>query len=185
MRILSGALLCTGLLLGGPTARSAEPSLSPETLYPSGDQGGKTLPRFVDRSEAAGLRIVTYSGGTEKNHILESSGNGILVLDYDRDGYPDLYFVAAHRLAPQEPLPSTKLHGPAPPHQESVARRNALQVSPPGAGREERSALYHNNGDGTFTDVTQAAGVAARVYGHGGCVGDVDGDGLPDIYLTA
>ncbi len=147
MRFLSGFLLFM-VLLGDLPARSAEPSSSPP-----GDP-----PRFVDRTEAAGLRIVTYSGGAEKNHILESSGNGILVLDYDRDGYPDLYFVAAHRLG---------------------------TGSPPGAGREERSALYHNNGDGTFTDVTQAAGVAARVYGHGGCVGDVDGDGLPDIYLTA
>ncbi|MCP3961219.1 MAG: CRTAC1 family protein, partial [bacterium] len=78
MRILSGVLLVTGLL-GGLPARSAEPPRSSETL-----------PRFVDRSEAAGLRIVTYSGGAEKNHILESSGNGILVLDYDRDGYQDL-----------------------------------------------------------------------------------------------
>jgi hypothetical protein len=120
------------------------------------DQRPDALPLFVDRSEVAGLRIVTYSGGEEKNHILESSGNGILVLDYDSDGYQDLYFVAAYRLG-----------------------------SPPGATREERSALYRNNGDGTFADVTEAAGVAARVYGHGGCVGDVDGDGLPDIYLTA
>ncbi len=139
MRLFSGFLLVT-ILLGSPPARSAEPS----------------LPRFVDRTEAAHLRIVTYSGGDEKNHILESTGNGILVLDYDLDGYPDLYFVAAYRL----PRPRT--------------------------GGEERSALYRNNGDGTFTDVTEAAGVAARgVYGHGGCVGDVDADGLPDLYLTA
>jgi hypothetical protein len=150
MHILSSLLLFAGLLASQPAL------LAGQSPSPSQDQGRDALPRFVDRSEAAGLSIVTYSGSAEKNHILESSGNGILVLDYDSDGYPDLYFVAAHRLG-----------------------------SPPDAQREERSALYRNNGDGTFADVTQAAGVAARVYGHGGCVGDVDADGLPDLYLTA
>jgi hypothetical protein len=116
---------------------------------------GSKLPRFVDHSEASGLDVVTYSGSIEKPHILESTGNGVLVLDYDGDGYLDLYFVAAFRL----------------PHQ---------------TGNEaEKSVLYRNNGDGTFTDVTERAGVGARVYGHGGCVGDFDADGLPDIYLTA
>ncbi len=157
LKPVSGFLLLA-TLLGPLPARSTGP-LSPsgdqggETLSPSGDQGGETL-TFVDRTEAAGLRIVTYSGGGEKNHILESTGNGVLVLDYDLDGDPDLYFVAAHRL--------------------------------PRAAVESRGALYRNNGDATFTDVTEAAGVAARgVYGHGGCVGDFDGDGLPDLYLTA
>ena len=44
------------------------------------------IPQFVDRAAAADLDVVTYSGSTEKNHILESTGNGVLVLDYDRDG---------------------------------------------------------------------------------------------------
>ncbi len=103
----------------------------------------------------SGLEIVTYSGSVEKPHILESDGNGVLVLDYDGDGYQDLYFVAAFRI----------------PRQEEA--------------EEERSALYRNQGDGTFVEVSQQAGVGARVYGHGGCVGDYNGDGLPDIYLTA
>jgi hypothetical protein len=114
---------------------------------------GAELPRFADRTDAAGLTIVTYSGGEEKNHILESAGNGVLVVDYDLDGWQDLYFAAAYRL--------------------------------PRAAGDERGALYRNLGDGTFADVTAAAGVGARVYGHGGCVGDVDGDGAPDLYLTA
>lgn len=112
-------------------------------------------PSFEDRSSGSGLEIVTYSGSVEKPHILESDGNGVLVLDYDGDGYQDLYFVAAFR----------------------IPRRDEAE--------EERSALYRNLGDGTFVEVSQQAGVAARVYGHGGCVGDYNADGLPDIYLTA
>jgi hypothetical protein len=112
-------------------------------------------PRFEDRSAGSGLEIVTYSGSIEKPHILESDGNGVLVLDYDGDGYQDLYFVAAFRI----------------PRNEDAM--------------EERSALYRNQGDGTFVEVSHRAGVGARVYGHGGCVGDYDADGLPDIYLTA
>ena len=110
---------------------------------------------FNDRSEGSGLEIVTWSGSVEKPHILESDGNGVLVLDYDGDGYQDLYFVAAFRI---------------PRNEEAM---------------EERSALYRNRGDGTFVEVSHRAGVGARVYGPGGCVGDYDADGLPDIYLTA
>ncbi len=111
-------------------------------------------PRFADRSAESGLTLPTWSGSVEKPHILESTGNGVLVVDYDGDGRQDLYFVAAYRL----------------PRRDDPA---------------ERSALYRNRGDGSFEDVTERAGVAARIYGHGGCVGDVDGDGLPDLYLTA
>jgi enediyne biosynthesis protein E4 len=115
-------------------------------------------PRFVDATAASGIDLVTWSGSVEKPHILESTGNGVLVLDYDGDGFEDLYFVAAYRL----------------PRRQDGDRD-------PG----ERSALYRNQGDGTFLDVSARAGVAARVYGNGGCVGDVDGDGLPDLYVTA
>ena len=113
------------------------------------------VPAFTDRTESSNLRLVTHSGGVEKNHILESTGNGVLVLDYDRDGYQDLYFVNAYRLSSS---------GSMEPH---------------------ANALYRNQGNGAFVDVTASAGVGAFVYGHGGCVGDVDADGLPDLYVTA
>ena len=110
---------------------------------------------FVDVGREAGLDVVTYCGGADKNHILESTGTGVLVLDYDRDGLIDLYFINAHRFLPS-------------------------------AERETHtSVLYRNRGDGTFIDVTHAAGVATELFGQGGAVGDVDRDGLPDIYVTA
>ena len=111
---------------------------------------------FVDRSVEAGLDIVTYSGSLEKPHILESTGNGVLVLDYDGDGFEDLYFAAAYRL-------------PADEAETSAA-----------SGR-----LYRNRGDGRFVEITREAGIIVPMYGHGGCVGDANGDGLPDLYLTA
>jgi hypothetical protein len=110
--------------------------------------------RFAEGTRASGLSRETFSGGDEKPHILESTGNGVLALDYDGDGFQDLFFVAGFRL----------------PRREDA---------------DERSALYRNRGDGTFVDVSGRAGIEARVYGQGGCVGDVDGDGRPDVYLTA
>jgi hypothetical protein len=109
---------------------------------------------FRDRASSAGFDVVTWSGGTEKNHILESTGNGVLLLDYDGDGLLDVYFVNAMRL-----LPGRKTE----PHSNT---------------------LYRNRGDGTFADVTREAGVGSSAFGVGGAVGDVDNDGLLDIYVT-
>ncbi|MCI0417504.1 CRTAC1 family protein [bacterium] len=110
--------------------------------------------QFTNVAKQAGLKIVTYTGGLEKNHILESTGNGILVLDYDSDDDLDLYFVNAYRF--------------------------------PKRGQEEphSNVLYRNDSSMKFTDVTSAAGVGAAVYGQGGCVGDIDNDGKPDMYVT-
>lgn len=112
------------------------------------------MPQFRDSTESAGLEVVTWSGRVEKPHILESTGNGVLVLDYDGDGFEDMLFVSAFRLP---------------------------RVT---ASAQERSVLYRNLGSGRFTDVTEMAGIDLRLYGHGGCVGDANGDGLPDVYVT-
>ncbi|MGH9857583.1 MAG: FG-GAP repeat domain-containing protein, partial [Acidobacteriota bacterium] len=109
---------------------------------------------FVDRAPAAKLNVITYNGGPEKNHILESTGTGLLLLDYDGDFDQDIYFV------------------------------NAFTFPKRGETKPHSNVLYRNDGNGTFTDVTAASGTGAAVYGQGGCVGDIDNDGFPDMYIT-
>src|SRR5437773_11667402 len=93
---------------------------------------------FVDRTAAAGLAFrTTYGGKDTSTYILETTGTGVAFLDYDRDGRPDLFFANGTTLAG---FPT---------------------------GQAPRCALYRNNGDGTFTDVTVAAGVARSGRGQG------------------
>ena len=111
--------------------------------------------RFTDIRKQAGINFLQDSTQTEEKLYLETMGTGVGWLDYDQDGLMDLYFVQSG---------PTELYKPDHPM---------------------RSALYHNNGDGTFTDVTDKAGVAAENhYGQGVAIGDYDNDGYPDIYVT-
>ncbi len=110
--------------------------------------------QFVDVSETAKFNLITYTGGSEKNHILESTGNGVLIFDFDRDFDQDVYFV------------------------------NAFSFPAKGKTEPHSNVLYRNDGGGKFTDVTTSARVGASVYGQGGCVGDVNHDGLPDLFVT-
>jgi enediyne biosynthesis protein E4 len=111
--------------------------------------------RFTDIRKAAGITFVQDSTETDAKYYLETMGTGIAWIDYDQDGLLDLYFVqsgATDAYKPSKPL---------------------------------RSALYHNNGDGTFTDVTDKAHVGGEGhYGQGVAVGDFDNDGFPDLYVT-
>jgi hypothetical protein len=110
---------------------------------------------FEDIARQAGLGMLNVSGGdTHKEFIIETTGNGALMIDYDDDGWPDIYL----------PNGSTV---------ESLPKDQA----PTGH-------LYHNNHDGTFSDVTLRAGVARAGWGQGGCVGDYDNDGHLDLFLT-
>ena len=110
---------------------------------------------FTDIRKPAGLTFLQDSTQTEEKLYLETMGTGVGWLDYDQDGLMDLYFVQSG---------PTELYKPDHPM---------------------RSALYHNNGDGTFTDVTEKAGVAAQNhYGQGVAIADYDNDGYPDIYVT-
>ena len=111
--------------------------------------------RFTDIRKSAGITFLQDSTQTEEKLYLETMGTGVAWLDYDQDGLMDLYFVQSG---------PTELYKPAQPLS---------------------SALYHNNGDGTFTDVTGKAGVGGEGhYGQGVAVGDFDNDGYPDLYVT-
>jgi enediyne biosynthesis protein E4 len=110
---------------------------------------------FTDIRKQSGITFLQDSTQTEEKLYLETMGTGVGWLDYDQDGLMDLYFVQSG---------PTELYKPDHPM---------------------RSALYHNNGDGTFTDVAEKAGVAAENhYGQGVAVADYDNDGYPDIYVT-
>jgi enediyne biosynthesis protein E4 len=111
------------------------------------------LPQLVDVTNAAGIKFEHVSS-PEKRYIVESMSGGIAIIDYDRDGWPDLYFT------------------------------NAQTVESALAGKKSRSALYHNNRDGTFTDVTDRAGVGYPCWAMGAVVGDYNNDGWPDLLVT-
>jgi hypothetical protein len=111
---------------------------------------------FEDATKAAGLASWRHVMGTpQKKYILETNGSGVGLIDYDNDGWLDIYLV-------------------------NGSTYNALEgkESPPHA------ALFHNNHDGTFTDVAAAAGVTNDRWGFGVAIGDYDNDGWPDIFVA-
>jgi hypothetical protein len=111
---------------------------------------------FQDISAKAGLTAWHHQMGTlEKRYIIEETGSGVCLFDYDHDGWLDIYLVNG-----------------------STYDAQSGKVSPPHA------ALFHNNHDGTFTDVTATAGVANDRWGYGCAVADYDNDGWPDLYVT-
>jgi hypothetical protein len=111
---------------------------------------------FTDITKQSGLDKFLHRAGTsDKSTILESPGSGVALLDYDNDGWLDIYLVNGSTVS------AMKSKEPAP-----------------------RAMLFHNNHDGTFTDVTEKAGVANERWGFGVAVGDYDNDGWPDIYVS-
>jgi enediyne biosynthesis protein E4 len=110
---------------------------------------------FTDNAAKAGLTAPVIFGGEDtKKYIIETTGTGVAIFDYDNDGWPDIFIVNG-----------TKLEGVAP-------------------GKAPTSHLYRNNHDGTFTDVTEKAGLTHTGWGQGVCVGDYDNDGFEDLYVT-
>ena len=109
---------------------------------------------FEDVAAEAGLDFQHYSGSPEKQYILESMSGGVAWIDFDRDGWMDLYLVNGGRW------------------EELVQGKRTVS-----------NALYRNNGDGTFTDVTDKAGVGNRHWGMGVAAGDYDNDGWVDLFV--
>ena len=111
---------------------------------------------FQDVAAKAGLTKWHHVAGTpEKRLILEAKGPGVCLLDYDNDGWLDIYLVNGSTY-------------------EALAGKAAAP----------HAALFHNNHDGTFTDVTERAGVRNDRWGYGCAVGDYNNDGRPDLYVT-
>jgi hypothetical protein len=114
-----------------------------------------SLANFTDVAQKAGLTMQEVFGGVNtKKYIIETTGTGVAIFDYDNDGWPDIFIVNGTKL---EGFPS---------------------------GQAPASHLYRNNHDGTFTDVTVKAGLTATGWGQGVCVADYDNDGWEDLYVT-
>ena len=131
------------------------PALLPRSLRAASQAPPPAPPfsRFVDVAASAGLTQTMYYGGTgTATFILEITGCGCAFIDYDNDGWMDIFLLTGRR----------------------------LDEIPPGASNR----LYHNNRDGTFSDVTEKAGLKDVGWAMGVCVGDYDNDGWDDLFVT-
>ncbi len=149
-RIVLGATISAAaekLLAQGVATHTAKPLARPT---PSGRPFNA---HFVDVAESAGLTAPVINGGIDsKKYILEATGCGCAFVDYDNDGWMDIFILSGTR----------------------------LEGAPAGA----TNRLYKNNRDGTFTDVTEKAGLMAVGWASAVCVGDYDNDGFEDLFCT-
>ena len=135
------------------------PACGQQVQNPSKGASGKQpavvlpIPQLVDLTASTGISFQHLSS-PEQKYIVESMSGGVALIDYDGDGWLDIYFT------------------------------NAPSVSMALAGKKAKSALYHNNHDGTFTDVTDRAGVGYPCWAMGVAVGDYNNDGRPDLIVS-
>src|ERR1700682_46354 len=135
-------MLLVFFLAAGAT-ESAAPAAAPSTAT-----------SFRDVTRQAGIRLVHNNGAYGKKFLPETMGPGVAFIDYDNDGWPDIFLV------------------------------NGMDW-PGHAQKHATPKLYHNNHDGTFTDVTHKTGLDVEIYGLGVAVGDYDNDGFDDLFVTA
>jgi enediyne biosynthesis protein E4 len=135
---------------------SAAAALWPRPGGARGLEAGSPLPVFTDVTAAAGLLHATNVSGSgdDKQFLLEEMGGGAAFFDYDHDGWLDIFLV------------------------------NGTSLDARVRDRRPRSYLFHNNRDGTFTDVTEKAGLTHSGWGQGCCIGDYDNDGHDDLFVT-
>ncbi len=118
-----------------------------------GDGAIGKVPQLIDITSSTGIHF-EHLASSEQKYIVESMSGGVALLDYDGDGWLDIYFTNAPNVA------------------------MALE------GKKAKSALFHNNHDGTFTDVTDKAGVGYPCWAMGAAVGDYNNDGRPDLIVS-
>jgi hypothetical protein len=146
------ALVCIGLAIFCPpqASQAQHPAPQPADQRPSPNS---QIPQLVDITRSTKIQFDHLSSPAKK-YIVESMSGGVALIDYDRDGWPDIYFT------------------------------NAPGIDMALAGQKARGALYHNNHDGTFSDVTEKAGVGTPCWAMGASIGDYDNDGWPDLLVT-
>ena len=149
--------LSLGSIFSAAMERSFAQGIASHTAKPVARPAPSGRPfnaHFVDVASAAGLRApVIYGGVDSKRYILEATGCGCAFIDYDNDGWMDIFLLSGTRLN--------------------------------GAPAEASNRLYKNNRDGTFTDVTEKAGLRNAEWASGVCVGDYNNDGQEDIFCTS
>ncbi|MCG9129228.1 CRTAC1 family protein [Candidatus Poribacteria bacterium] len=118
--------------------------------------------KFADVTKQAGINFTHFDGRTGEKYLIETLGSGALFLDYDSDSYLDLYVINASNIPPNSPFP------------EDLSDNTQTPFN----------RLYQNNGDGTFTDKTEEAGIGDSGYGVGCAAADINNDGLIDIFIT-
>jgi len=118
---------------------------------------------FVDATAASKIAFVSEAGKTSAKYLIEAMGGGVAMIDADGDGRLDLFFV------------------------NGAALRNGMGAKDSADKSDPRywNRLYRNNGDGTFVDATEKAGLRGSGYGQGAAVGDCDNDGRPDLFVSA
>ena len=144
------ALLSLSLVIVCPHYASRAQHPAPQ---PANQALSLQIPQLVDITRSTKIQFDHLSSPAKK-YIVESMSGGVALIDYDRDGWPDIYFT------------------------------NAPGIDMALAGHKARSALFHNNHDGTFTDVTEKAGVGYPCWAMGTSIGDFDNDGWPDLLVT-
>jgi enediyne biosynthesis protein E4 len=141
--------LCVPVVTFGQSAGVAKEPASAKAVAPQ----SSAPTQLVDITPSTGIHF-SHMSTPEARYIVESMSGGVALIDYDQDGYPDIYFT------------------------------NAASVEMGLAGKKAKGALYHNNHDGTFTDVTDKAGIGYPCWAMGAAIGDYNNDGHPDLLVT-
>jgi enediyne biosynthesis protein E4 len=117
---------------------------------------------YTDATQASGIHFRNNNSATPEKYLIETMTGGVAIFDYDNDGWPDLFLVNGARIHPGQ-------------RDDEIPDKSAPEFW---------NRLYHNNHDGTFTDITERAGVRGSGFGMGAAVGDFDNDGFEDLLVT-